>query len=82
MPYSEISFELGFENGDKTKLTQGPYSTDDPQLQMVKASAMMINNNSLAEYQPYIRNEEDSPVKALGAIVGASITTVSRTTYI
>jgi len=82
MTYSEVSVDLGFDDGSTIKLTEGPYNTSDPQLQMVKASIMMINNNSLSAYQPYIRNADNSPVKALGAIVNASITTISQTDYI
>lgn len=80
--YSEISIDVGFEDDSTIKLTQGPYRTNDSRLAASKSAIMSINQEDLTEYQAYVRNENDSPIKSSGAIVGASITTVSRTTYI
>jgi len=80
--YSEIAVEVGFEDDSTIKLTQGPYRTNDPRLAASKAKIIALNQEDLTEYQAYVRNENNSPIKSSGAIVGASITTVSRTTYI
>ena len=80
--YSELSISLGFQDGETTKITQGPFHNNDPRLAASKAAIIALNQEDFSDYQAYVRNENNSPIKSTGAIVGASVTTVSRTNYI
>lgn len=82
MIYSEVSAEIGFENGNSTKFTVGPYESTDQRLNMVKANIMEYNDGDYSTLSGAVVNKEGSPIKASAPIIGASITTVERTTYI